>query len=131
MRIGLRLCWVFLAVLSIGSARAQDALRIGMQDDPDALDPARSGTFAGRIVFAAVCDTADRHQPHAGFRATTSPLPWSWSADGLTLTLKLRDGVHFQGRYDHGCRGRARQPGALPNRTRQRAQGGAEARYRR
>ena len=27
-----------------------------MQDDPDALDPARGGTFAGRIVFVSLCD---------------------------------------------------------------------------
>ena len=95
MRIGLRFCWVLLAALSIGSARAQDTLRIGMQDDPDALDPARGGTFAGRLVFAAVCDKLIDTSPALDFIPQLAT-GWSWSADGLTLTLKLRDGVHFQ-----------------------------------
>src|SRR5689334_2981288 len=43
------------AFLWAGSAPAQ-TLRIGLQDDPDLLDPARSGTFVGRVVFAALCD---------------------------------------------------------------------------
>jgi peptide/nickel transport system substrate-binding protein len=38
------------------SAQAAGTLRVGMQDDPDALDPARGGTFAGRIVFVSLCD---------------------------------------------------------------------------
>jgi peptide/nickel transport system substrate-binding protein len=53
----LTLCGV-AAMLLIGTlpAQAQQTLRIGMQDDPDALDPAQGGTFAGRIVFASLCD---------------------------------------------------------------------------
>lgn len=59
MRMGRRFCWALLALLPLVAAHAQPApatLRIGMQDEPDALDPARSGTFAGRLVFAAACD---------------------------------------------------------------------------
>jgi peptide/nickel transport system substrate-binding protein len=66
-----------------------------MQDDPDALDPARGGTFAGRIVFASLCDKLIDLSPTLEFvpqLATT----WSWSADSKTLRLSLRDGVRFQ-----------------------------------
>jgi peptide/nickel transport system substrate-binding protein len=38
------------------SARAQSVLRIGLNDDPDALDPTISRAYTGRLVFAALCD---------------------------------------------------------------------------
>ena len=43
-------------MLMSGLAAAQTTLRIGLQDDPDQLDPARARTFVGRIVFASICD---------------------------------------------------------------------------
>jgi peptide/nickel transport system substrate-binding protein len=93
---------VLLAILLLAPSLALTApalaagtLRIGLNEDPDALDPARSGTFVGRIVFAATCDklvdldAADNFVPQL---ATA----WQWSPDGLALTLTLRDGVKFQ-----------------------------------
>ena len=81
--------------LTAGAALAQGTLRIGLNEDPDALDPARGGTFVGRIVFAAVCDKlidTDAKNDFVPQLATA----WSWSPDNLVLTLTLRDGVHFQ-----------------------------------
>ena len=74
---------------------AAGTLRIGLNEDPDALDPARSGTFVGRIVFAATCDKL------IDLDATDNFVPqlataWQWSPDNLALTLTLRDGVKFQ-----------------------------------
>ena len=46
------------------AAHAAGTLRVGMQDDPDALDPARGGTFAGRIVFASLCDKLKARMGH-------------------------------------------------------------------
>ena len=37
-------------------ARAETHLRIGIGDDPDALDPTTSRTYTARIVFASLCD---------------------------------------------------------------------------
>jgi peptide/nickel transport system substrate-binding protein len=77
------------------AAFAQGTLRIGLNEDPDALDPARGGTFVGRIVFAAVCDKlidTDAKNDFVPQLATA----WSWSPDNLVLTLTLRDGVRFQ-----------------------------------
>lgn len=88
--------WVVLALsLLAGAAHASGVLRIGLNEDPDALDPARSGTFVGRIVFASVCDKLidiDAKNDFVPQLATA----WSWSPDNLSLTIKLRDGVHFQ-----------------------------------
>ncbi len=85
---------LLLALLTT-AALAQGVLRLGLNEDPDALDPARSGTFVGRIVFAATCDKLIDTDPHDTFVPQLATA-WSWSPDNLALTLTLRDGVHFQ-----------------------------------
>jgi peptide/nickel transport system substrate-binding protein len=59
------------------------------------LDPARGGTFAGRIVFAAMCDKLVDIDEHLNFVPQLATA-WSWSDDNLALTLHLRDGAKFQ-----------------------------------
>src|SRR5215472_6227886 len=74
------------------SAEAAGALRIGLQEDPDALDPAQGVSFSGRVVFAGLCDKLvdlDRNLNFVPQLATE----WSWSSDNLALTMKLREGV--------------------------------------
>ncbi len=84
-----------ILLLAMVPALAAGTLRIGLNEDPDALDPARSGSFVGRVVFAATCDklidldAADNFVPQL---ATA----WQWAPDNLALTLTLRDGVRFQ-----------------------------------
>jgi len=86
---------VLLAIVVPLEVNAQGTLRIGMQDDPDALDPAQGGTFAGRIVFTAACDKLIDVDPSLAFVAQLAT-SWAWAPDGLSLTLILRDGVRFQ-----------------------------------
>ena len=81
--------------LTTTAALAGGTLRIGLNEDPDALDPARGGTFVGRIVFAAVCDKLIDTDAGNNFIAQLATA-WSWSPDNLSLTLTLRDGVRFQ-----------------------------------
>lgn len=98
MRMGFRFCSALLAVLPILSAHAATTpatLRIGIQDEPDVLDPARGGTFAGRLVFAAACDKLIDINPALDFVPQLATA-WTWSADGLMLTLNLRPNVRFQ-----------------------------------
>ena len=69
-------------------------LRIGLAEDPDVLDPDQSRTFVGRIVYASLCDKLVDITP------TLEIVPqlatgWSWSADGMALTMTLREGVTF------------------------------------
>ena len=88
--------WMLLVAIALPmQVNAQGTLRVGIQDDPDVLDPARGGTFAGRIVFATACDKLIDFDPSLAFvpQLATS---WAWAPDGLSLTLTLRDGVRFQ-----------------------------------
>jgi peptide/nickel transport system substrate-binding protein len=83
-----------LALLIAGGASAQ-TLRIGLQEDPDVLDPHRARTFVGRLVFTAMCDRLvdlDAHLQPVPQLATS----WSWNADSTVLTFELRPGVKFQ-----------------------------------
>ncbi|MCJ9711083.1 ABC transporter substrate-binding protein, partial [Bordetella hinzii] len=75
------------------AAVAQD-LRIGLQEDPDVLDPHRARTYVGRIVFTSLCDKLVDLDAKLQFvpQLATS---WSWSEDNKALTFKLRDDAYF------------------------------------
>src|SRR5215208_269677 len=83
-----------LIALSCGTAAAQSALRIGLAEDPDVLDPTLARTYVGRIVFASICDKLfdiDENLkvvPQLGLSHETSE-------DGKLVTIKLRPGVKF------------------------------------
>ena len=87
-----RLCLSLLLVF-VSGVNAQ-TLRIGLAEDPDALDPTLARTFVGRIVFSALCDKLfdlDEKLNLVPQLATS----YAWSADNKALTLKLRPGVVF------------------------------------
>jgi peptide/nickel transport system substrate-binding protein len=75
-------------------AQAPSTLRIGLQEDPDMLDPHKARTFVGRIVFKGLCDKLIDITPDLKLvpRLATE---WSFSTDGLTLTMKLRTDAKF------------------------------------
>ncbi|WP_321339967.1 ABC transporter substrate-binding protein [Breoghania sp.] len=79
--------------LSVTPALAAD-LRIALNSDADMLDPDQSRTFVGRIVYASLCDKLIDITPELKMipQLATS---WSWSDDGKTLTMELREGVTF------------------------------------
>ncbi|GHA29861.1 ABC transporter substrate-binding protein [Devosia pacifica] len=82
-----------LLALTMSAASAQ-SLRVGLQDDPDTLDPATGGTYTGRIVFDALCDKLvdiDANLEIVPQLATE----WSWNDDNTELTMSLRDDVTF------------------------------------
>jgi len=76
------------------AAQAQTNLRIGLAEDPDALDPTTARTYVGRIVFASLCDKLFDIDDKL---AVTPQLALSHetSADGKAVTIKLRPGVKF------------------------------------
>ena len=81
--------------LSATAAQAQPAtqnLRIGLREDPDILDPTLARTFVGRIVFAGLCDKLFDINSKLEIIPQLA-LGHETSADGKTVTLKLRDGV--------------------------------------
>jgi len=87
----------FLAIsmmaLTIGAAQAA-TLRVGIQDDPDALDPALSGTYTGRFVFAALCDKLVDISPDLKIVPQLAE-SWEWAPDGKAITFTLRKNVKF------------------------------------
>ncbi len=82
-------------LLTASAAQAAGTLRVGLGEDPDLLDPARGGSYVGRIVFAALCDKLVDIDAKLNFVPQLAT-GWAWSADNLTLTLTLREGVKFQ-----------------------------------
>ncbi|WNJ89032.1 ABC transporter substrate-binding protein [Bosea sp. 685] len=76
------------------AAQTPSTLRVGLQEDPDMLDPHKARTFVGRIVFKGLCDKLLDITPELKLvpRLATE---WSFSADGLTLTMKLRTDAKF------------------------------------
>ena len=77
-----------------GSAFAQGHLRIGLGDDPDVLDPSLSRTYTARIVFASICDKLFDIDEKLDIVPQLA-IGHETSADGKTVTIKLRPGVKF------------------------------------
>lgn len=93
MRIGRTLGLAAMLALTTGLANAQD-LRIGLQEDPDVLDPDQSRTFVGRIVYASLCDKLVDITPNLEIVPQLAT-GWEWNEDGTELTMTLREGVTF------------------------------------
>src|SRR5260370_42538686 len=84
----------FVLSLTAGAAFAQTNLRIGLGDDPDALDPSLSRFYTTRNVFAALCDKLFDIDEKSNIVPQLA-LGSETSADGKTVTIKLRPGVKF------------------------------------
>jgi peptide/nickel transport system substrate-binding protein len=93
-RVNLTGVMLALAMLG-GAAFAQGpALRIGMRDDPDLLDPTLSRTYVGTLVMTAICDKLfdfDANQAIVPVLATG----YEWT-DSTNLLIHIRPGVRFQ-----------------------------------
>src|SRR5918998_5733739 len=89
-----RLLIALAAGLLMSSAASAQNLRIGLNEDPDVLDPHRARTFVGRIVFTSLCNKLVDITPDLKFTPELAT-EWSWSDDGKALTFKLRPGVTF------------------------------------
>jgi len=90
----IRLLALFALLSFAGSASAQSTLRIGLAEDPDVLDPTLARTYVGRIVFAALCDKLFDIDEKLNVVPQLA-LSHDVSADGKTVTIKLRPGVKF------------------------------------
>ncbi|WBU57374.1 ABC transporter substrate-binding protein [Paracoccus sediminicola] len=87
---------LFIAALlgSTALAAQGQTLRIGLESDPDALDPDRGRTFVGRIVFTALCDKLIDVTPDLELIPQLAT-EWTVSEDGKTVDMMLREGVVF------------------------------------
>ncbi|MBE0453189.1 MAG: ABC transporter substrate-binding protein [Roseovarius sp.] len=89
-----KLSTVLLASVAMTTSAFAADLRIGLQEDPDALDTDQARTFVGRIVFESLCDKLVNITPALEFVPELATA-WAWSDDGLTLIMQLRDDVVF------------------------------------
>ncbi|MCZ8259036.1 MAG: ABC transporter substrate-binding protein [Beijerinckiaceae bacterium] len=96
MKTSLRLGLIALlsAPILAGTALAQSAIRIGLAEDPDVLDPTLARTYVGRIVFSSICDKLFDIDEKLAVVPQLA-LGHETSADGKTVTIKLRPGVKF------------------------------------
>ncbi len=84
---------VTAASLLAGAASAE-TLRIGISEDVDLLDPTQGRTLGGRIVFAGLCDKLFDIDDKLAIVPQLAD-SHAISADGLTVTIKLKKGVKF------------------------------------
>jgi peptide/nickel transport system substrate-binding protein len=94
MRYGTRtLAAAAVLALMAGPSLAQ-TLRIGLAEDPDALDPDQARTFVGRVVFAGLCDKLVDYDEKLAYKPQLATA-WKWSDDNKAITFTLRQGVKF------------------------------------
>jgi peptide/nickel transport system substrate-binding protein len=85
---------IMVTVLATGTVSAQTVLRIGLNDDPDALDPTISRAYVGRLVFAALCDKLFDVTPDLKIVPQLAT-GYEWAANSRSVVIKLRPGVKF------------------------------------
>jgi peptide/nickel transport system substrate-binding protein len=85
---------LLLSCALAAAASAQTILRVGLAEDPDVLDPSLARTYVGRIVFASICDKLFDIDDKLNIVPQLA-LSNETSADGKTVTIKLRPGVKF------------------------------------
>ena len=88
------LLWSLATASMTAAAMAQTNLRIGLAEDPDVLDPSLARTYVGRIVFASLCDKLFDIDENLNVVPQLA-LSHEESADGKTVSIKLRPGVKF------------------------------------
>src|SRR3954464_14806858 len=85
---------IFVALATLAAVANAQTLRIGLAEDPDALDPDQARTFVGRIVFAGLCDKLIDYDAKLAFQPQLATA-WTWSDDNKAITFTLRQGVKF------------------------------------
>ncbi len=88
-----RLVGATLVLGLVASGWAQ-TVRVGLNEDPDILDPVLSCTYVGRIVFASLCDKLFDISQDLDIVPQLAT-GYEFSADNLSLTIDIRDGVVF------------------------------------
>src|SRR5918992_1190140 len=84
-----------LGLSPAGADAQKKQLVVGLNQDPDLLDPTLARTYVGRIVFSHICEKL--YEIDEGLRISpqlAAALP-AITDGGKTVTIKLRSGVKF------------------------------------
>jgi peptide/nickel transport system substrate-binding protein len=76
-------------------AKQGGTLRVALSAEPDKLDPTLARTLVGRTVFNAICEKLYDVNPKLELVPQLAAALPEFSADGKTVTIKLRTGVKF------------------------------------
>jgi peptide/nickel transport system substrate-binding protein len=83
-----------IVVLGLAASGWAQTVRVGLNEDPDTLDPDLSRTYVGRIVFASLCDKLfDINQDLEIVPQLATG--YEFADDNLSLTIDIRGGVVF------------------------------------
>ncbi len=75
--------------------KAGGTLTVALSAEPDALDPTTSRTLVGRSVFTSICEKLYDINAQLQIVPQLAAAMPQFSADGLTVTIKLRQGIKF------------------------------------
>ncbi|MFC7704299.1 ABC transporter substrate-binding protein [Plastorhodobacter daqingensis] len=90
--------WGGIAALALAAGPVlASEMRIGLNEDPDSLDPAQSRTFVSSLVYEQLCDRLFNVNEDMEIIPELAT-DWDWSEDGMSLVITLRDDVvHHDG----------------------------------
>src|SRR5215471_9489039 len=96
IRLGCVVAIVLSVLVAVATAEAQKkTLVIGLNQDPDILDPTLARTYVGRIIFEQMCEKLYEIDENLRiFPQLAADLP-TVSDGGKTVTIKLRPNVKF------------------------------------
>jgi peptide/nickel transport system substrate-binding protein len=77
------------------STKAGGTLVVALSDEPDPLDPTTARTLVGRAVFTSICEKLYDIDAKLDIVPELAAALPQISADGKTVTIKLRSGVKF------------------------------------
>src|SRR5262245_65817883 len=96
IRLGCVVAIVLSVLVAVATAEAQKkTLMIGLNQDPDILDPTLARTYVGRIIFEHMCEKLYEIDDSLKiYPQLAADLP-TVADGGKTVTIKLRPGVKF------------------------------------
>src|SRR5689334_10939123 len=77
------------------AVRNGGTLTVALSAEPDKLDPTLARTLVGRTVFNAICEKLYDVDPKLNVVPQLAAALPQFSADGKTVTIKVRTGVKF------------------------------------
>jgi peptide/nickel transport system substrate-binding protein len=86
---------IVLGLVPAGADAQKKQLVVGLNQDPDLLDPTLARTYVGRIVFSHICEKLYEIDEKLQIQPQLAADMPQYADGGRTMTIKLRSGVKF------------------------------------